>query len=93
MNCATFLSGIYYSLLPKAFWGSWAPASTFGFSRSALLSGLLECLGLLYLLGIGYVHFLVIRVHQMQAAASANEGTQLYFFSILTLEYAFHPSR
>lgn len=91
MDWPNFFRGIFYSLLPKAWWRSWQPSSTVDFSRSALVSGLLECFGLLYLIGIDYLHFLSMRAHQMQAVSRSNEGTQFYFFVILTLEYAFHP--
>jgi hypothetical protein len=91
MNWPNFVLGIFYSLLPRAWWGSWRPSSTVDFNRSALVSGLLECFGLLYLIGIEYLHFLSMRVQQMQAVSGSNESTQLYFFIILTLEFAFHP--
>ena len=91
MDWPNFLRGIFYSLLPKAWWGSWRPSSTVDFSRSAIISGLLECLGLLYFIGTGYLHFLSVRVHQMQSVSASNESTQFYFLVILTVEYAFHP--
>jgi hypothetical protein len=86
-----FFEGIFYSLLPKEYWRSWRPSSTVDFARSAITSGLIECGGFLYLLVYGYFHFLAVRTHQLQAVEGANEGTQLYFFSVLTVEYAFHP--
>lgn len=91
MDWPNFFTGIFYSLLPREFRGSWRPSSTVDFSRSTMVSGLLECLGFLYLIAIGYVHFLGVRAQQMRAASAANEGTQLYFFVIVTLEYAIHP--
>lgn len=39
----------------------------------------------------GYFHFLAVRTHQLQGVEGANEGTQLYWFSLLTVEYVFHP--
>jgi hypothetical protein len=86
-----FFEGIFYSLLPKEYWRSWRPTSTVDFARSAITSGLIECGGFLYLLVYGYFHFLAVRTHQLQPVEGANEGTQLYFFSVLTVEYAFHP--
>jgi len=56
-----------------------------------MLSGALECAVSFLLLILGYIHFIVIRTHQMQAAAEANEGTQLYFLVVLTIQYALHP--
>jgi len=91
MHWPNFFRGIFYSLLPRAYWGKWRPSSTVDFARSAIASGLLECFGLLYVLIVGYVHFLVMRTRQMQGAANSNEGTQLYLLAILTLEYAIHP--
>lgn len=91
MDWPNFLRGIFCSFLPKQFWGSWRPSSTVDFTRSAFVSGLFESAICASLLIQGYVHFLVIRTHQMQAAAQANEGTQLYFLVMLTIEYMFHP--
>jgi hypothetical protein len=86
-----FLRGILYSFLPKQLWGSWRPSSTVDFARSALVSGLLESTFALFLLIEGYVHFLLMRIRQMQAMAQANEGTQLHFLVILSFEFIFHP--
>ena len=91
MHWPDFFRGIFYSLLPQAYWGKWRPSSTVDFARSAIVSGLLESISLLYLLIVGYVHFLFVRVHQMQSAANSNEGTQLYLPAMLTVEYALHP--
>jgi hypothetical protein len=91
VNWLNFLCGIFYSYLPKELWGSWRPSSTVDFEHSALVSGLLERALSLTLLIQGYVHFLVIRTHQMQSVAQANEGTELYFMWILSVEYLFHP--
>jgi hypothetical protein len=86
-----FFRGIIFSFLPKPYWRSWRPSSTVDFARSAVVSGLLECVVALYLLVIGYLHFLVVRTQQMRALRDANEGTQLYFFAILSVQYVFHP--
>ena len=91
MDWRNFFEGIFYSLLPRDYWRSWRPSSTVHFARSAIASGLIECGGFLYLLVYGYFHFLAVRTHQLQAVEGANEGTQLYFFSVLTVEYVFHP--
>jgi len=56
-----------------------------------MVSGILECVCFLYLLMRGYLAFLVVRTQQMQAAAAANQSTQLYFLVLATIEYAFHP--
>jgi hypothetical protein len=37
------------------------------------------------------VAFLIVRERQLTGVADANQGTQLYFAGILTLEYLFHP--
>lgn len=86
-----FFSGIFFSLLPKNYWRSWRPSSTVVFVRSAIASGLLECAGSLYLLALGYFHFLAVRTQQLEAVRRTNESTQLYWLVLLTLEYAFHP--
>lgn len=91
MDWPNFFRGIFYSLLPKKLWGSWCPSSTVDFTQSALASGLLETAICVFLLIQGYIHFLFVRTHQMQAAAEANEGTQLYFMVIVSIEYVFHP--
>lgn len=90
MDWPNFFRGIVLSFLPRPYWRSWRPSSTVDFVRSAAVSGLLESVVTLYLLVIGYFHFLVVR-GQMRPLAGANEGTQLYFFAILSIEYAFHP--
>lgn len=91
MDWPNFFRGIFYSFLPQELWGSWRPSSTVDFTHSALASGLLEFVAPLYLLILGYVHFLFVRTHELAAGASANEGTQLYLLVLLSLEYVFHP--
>lgn len=91
MDWRNFFRGIFFSLLPKDYWRSWRPSSTVDFTRSALASGLLECAAFLYLLVKGYFRFLAVRAHQFQPLQGANEGTQLYWLVLLTIEYAFHP--
>lgn len=91
MDWRSFFCGIFFSSLPKEYWQSWRPSSTVDFTRSALASGLLECAAFLYLLVHGYFRFLAVRAHQLQQLPSANEGTQLYWLVLLTIEYAFHP--
>ena len=91
MDWPNFVRGIYYSLLPRQYWGAWRPASTVDFVYSAACSGFLELLGFSYLWVIEYLHFLAIRTHQMAAASGANASTQIYFFLIVTVEYVFHP--
>jgi hypothetical protein len=86
-----FFRGIFFSLLPKDYWQSWRPSSTVDFARSAVVSGLLECVGFLYLLVHGYFYFLAVRTHQLSGIEHTNEGTQLYWLVLLTFEYAFHP--
>lgn len=86
-----FVYGIYYSFLPKAYWRGWRPSSTVDFVRSAILSGLLEFGLCLYLLVLGFWHFLLIRAQQLQGASEANVGTQMYFTALLGVEYVFHP--
>lgn len=91
MDWRNFFRGIFSSVLPKEYWRSWRPSSTVDFTRSALASGLLECAAFLYLLVHGYFRFLAGRAHQLQPLQSANEGTQLYWLVLLTIEYAFRP--
>ena len=91
MDWRNFFRGIFFSLLPKDYWRSWRPSSTVDFARSAVASGLLECVGFLSLLVQGYFHFLAVRTQQLQAVDGANAGTQLYWLALLTFEYAFHP--
>jgi hypothetical protein len=91
VNWPNFFRGIFYSFLPKVYWRGWRPSSTVDLVRSALVSGLLECAISACLLILGYLHFLTIRTHQLQAASAANEGTQLYFLVLLSFEYMFHP--
>lgn len=86
-----FFLGIFYSLLPKDYWGSWRPASTVDFVRSALISGIVECGVGLYALWHGFPYFFARRAQEMKEAANANETTQAYFVGILLIEYAFHP--
>ena len=91
MDWPNFLRGIFYSALPKSYWRSWRPSSTADFERSAIVSGLLECVVAFCLLILGYWHFLIVRTHQLQGASATNEGSQLYVMTVLTLEYVFHP--
>lgn len=91
MNWPNLFLGILFSFLPKAWWRSWRPLSTVDLGRAAVLSGLLECAAFTYLLVRGYSHFLVVRTHQLQAAADTNPGTQLYLLLFVSLEYVFHP--
>jgi hypothetical protein len=91
VNWPNFFRGIFYSFLPKVYWRGWRPSSTVDLVRSALVSGLLECAISACLLILGYLHFLTVRTHQLQAASNANEGTQLYFLVLLSFEYTFHP--
>ena len=91
MDWPNFFLGIFYSLLPKNYWRSWRPSSTVDFARSAIASGVIECVGFLYLLIHGYFHFLVVRTHQLQGVENTNEGTQLYVLVLLSIEYVFHP--
>lgn len=91
MDWPNFFRGIIYSALPKSYWRSWRPSSALDLERSAIVSGLLECVVAFCLLVLGYWHFLIVRTHQLRVASNTNEGTQLYMMAILTLEYAFHP--
>ena len=91
MNLLNFFFGIFYSFLPKAYWRGWRPSSTVDFVRSAILSGLMEFGLCLYLLVLGFWHFVLVRTHQLQAASDANVGTQMYFMVLLGIEYIFHP--
>jgi hypothetical protein len=86
-----FFAGIAYSAVPKAWRRSWRPSSTVDFRHSAVFSGLLELAISLCLLALGYFRFLVIRSEQLRAAAGANQGTQLYFFVLVSIEYIFRP--
>jgi hypothetical protein len=91
MDWPNFFRGIFYSLLPKDSWRSWRPSSTVDFARSAMASGFLEFALFVSLLARDYLHFLAIRTQQMEAATEANQTTQLYFFLLISIEYAFHP--
>lgn len=91
MNGLDPLLGVYYSLLPRPFWGKWKPSSTVTFVHSAMLSGLAELFVCGAVLIRGGIHFLIARSHQLTPLGQANEGTQLYFGGILLLEYVFQP--
>jgi hypothetical protein len=91
MDVLNFVYGIFYSFLPKPYWRRWRPSSTVDLVRSAILSGLMEFGVCLYLLVLGFCHFLLIRAQQLQGAADANAGTQMYFTALLAVEYVFHP--
>jgi hypothetical protein len=91
MDLRNFLWGIVYSVLPKEYWRA------LGFTPGDLalcteISGILESLCFAILLGHRYVGFLVLRTQQLHPLAAANEGTQLYLWIVLTLEYLFHPA-
>lgn len=90
MDWPDFFRGVFYSFLPKVCWRGWRPSSTVDFVRSAVLSGLLECAIGLYLLVVGFWHFLASRAQQLQPV-DISEGTRLYLLGILSLEYIFHP--
>jgi hypothetical protein len=90
-----FVKAIFFSPLPKELAGNYRPASTVAFLRGAYIGALLE-LSFCYPLLQNYFHFLQVRADELNslshgALRSANEGTQLYFHYILTLEYLIHP--
>lgn len=91
MDWRNFLLGIGYSAVPEHWWRSWRPSSTVDFVQSAVLSGLLELAASSFLLAREYFHFLAVRAQQLEAAAGANQGTQLYFFVLVSIEYVFRP--
>lgn len=87
----TFIQGVLYSFLPKAYWRGWKPNSTISLERSAIVSGVLEFTLCTWLLVRNYVAFLVLRQPQLSPVASANSGTQLYFAGVVTIEYVLRP--
>jgi hypothetical protein len=90
------LSGMGYSLLPRAWHGSWRAQSPSEFKRAAVLSGLLEIGICGFLVVHRFAEFLPMRAMQLDKASGGvlhfrNEGTQLYYSSILIVEYLFQP--
>lgn len=91
MDMLNFVYCIFYSFLPKAYWRRWRPSSTVVLVRSAILSGLLEFGFCLYLLVLGFWHFLLVRAQQLHGAPDADVGTQMYFTALVGIEYIFRP--
>jgi hypothetical protein len=91
VDWAYFLLGIYYSLLPKSYWGRWHPSSTVDLQRSAMMSGACELLIGAMLLFRRFIPFVIARVHQLNPLGHGNEGTQLYFSGVLIMEYLLQP--
>jgi hypothetical protein len=89
MDWPKFFTGILYSLLPRSLWGKWRYSSPTEFSRSTLVSGLIECTLSCYFLVTHYFEFLFDRARQLHIVGNA--GTQLYMTGVLTVEYLFHP--
>lgn len=82
-----FLSAMAHALLPRAWWGDWQPRSTVTLRRAALLEGWLQMLVFAAVQVWRYVFFFALRARQMSAVAGTNEGTQLYYSFIVTVEF------
>jgi hypothetical protein len=91
VNWADLFLGIYYSLLPKSYWGRWRPSSTVDLQRSAMMSGACEFLIGAMLLFRRFVPFVIARAHQLKPLAHGNQGTQLYLSGVLMAEYLVQP--
>ena len=91
MNWPNFVAGIFFSMLPKAYWRGWNYSSTTDFSRSTLVSGIVESLGSMWFVVARYKAFLLFRGYQLRFLAATNQGTQLYMTGVLTLEYLLQP--
>jgi len=88
--------GIFLSLLPERLRGGWEPDSTLGFERSTAISGVLEFALCAAVAIWRYVVFMALRGAQLNALShgalrGAGEGTQLYFQTVLTVEYLLRP--
>ena len=91
MNWPKFLTGIFFSMLPRAYWSNWNYASTSDFRRSTILSGLIELAVSMWLVVARYKSFVLFRAHQLSFLAGTNEGTQLYMSGVITVEYLLQP--
>lgn len=88
-----FLTAMFMGLLPRSWWGKWQPDSTVTLRHAALAEGVLQLGVGMVLLAWGYVLFFAMRAQQLSAVANTNEGTQLYYSFLVTVEYLLvHPS-
>lgn len=76
-----------HALLPRAWWGDWQPDSTVTLRRAALIESALQFAVSTVIQVLRYVLFFAMRVQQLSAVAGTNEGTQLYFSFIVTVEF------
>lgn len=87
-----FLTAMFMALVPRSWWGQWQPDSTVTLRRAALAEGALQLAVAGVLLVWRYVLFFALRAQQLSPVANSNEGTQLYYSFIVTVEYLLvHP--
>lgn len=84
-----FILDLLYSFLPKRRWRGQSPSSI-----AAMFSGIIESLLCAWLLLYRYAHFFSFHARQLiqlshGSIAHANQGTQLYFGFVLTIQYLF----
>ncbi len=82
-----FASDIFYSFLPKRRWKGQFPSS-----NAAMLSGIIESGLCAWLLLYRYLHFFPFHAQQLVrlshgSISHANQGTQLYFGLVLSVQY------
>lgn len=88
-----FIAAMAMALVPRRWWGRWEPDSTVTLRHAALAQGTLQCAAAGTALAWRYVLFFALRAHQLSAVADTNEGTQLYYTFIVTVEFLLvHPS-
>lgn len=90
MHWNNLIAGVYYSLLPKRWWGRWQIASTSDFSRSAVISGLVEFVFFARLTLLWFARFMIGR-SKLVAGVGMNEGTQLWVLAIFLVDFLIQP--
>lgn len=90
MDLVKFIAGIYYSLLPKSWWRGWNCASTADFSRSGLVSGLLETVFFGWLTWGRFSQNMIER-SKLVGGVEMNAGTQLWAFGIFLIDFLVQP--
>ena len=87
----SFLRGIVLAFLPQWYWGEWSPGSTVVFSRAVLFSGLLQFLGVGFVLLLRYGAFLAERWRELSEQAGGAFGMGTVVLGFVTAEFLVHP--
>ena len=90
MDLGKFITGIYYSFLPKRWWGGWNYASTADFARSGLVSGFIEAVFFGWLTYGRFSQHMIDR-SKLVGGVGMNAGTQLWALGIFFLDFVIQP--